>query len=87
MIIVYTDYENVEKDGQIVEVPGIKIGSGNGYLSDLAFVGEKERDDLCEHIHNTLIHVTEDEKNFWNNKLNVDDSQEVLDNVLIFNRN
>ena len=99
-IIVYDDYETktytVEEYGQIVtktvNIPNIKIGSGNAYVQDLVFVDQKTRDILMEHINNQEIHVTLQEKVFWNNKINVDDSYEVAheelqDETLILNRN
>ena len=87
VIVVYTDYETITEDGITKYYPAIKIGSGNGYLSDLAFIGGSERDTLLEHITNTEIHVTSADKLNWNNKLNVDDSQEVINESLILNRN
>ena len=99
-IIVYDDYEiktyTVEEYGEIVtktvQIPNIKVGTGNAYVQDLAFVDEKTRDILMEHIHNHDIHVTLQEKVFWNNKINVDDSEDIAsgeleDETLILNRN
>jgi len=99
-VIVYTDYETktytVEEYGQTVtktvEIPNIKIGTGNAYVQDLAFVDEKTRDLLIEHIHNQDVHTTLQEKLFWNNKINVDDAEEQItgeleDETLIINRN
>jgi len=99
-VIVYTDYETktytVEEYGQTVtktvEIPNIKIGTGNAYVQDLAFVDEKTRDLLIEHIHNQDVHTTLQEKLFWNNKINVDDAEEQItgeleDETLILNRN
>ena len=99
-VIVYEDYETktytVEEYGQTVtktvNIPNIKIGTGNAYVQDLAFVDEKTRDILMEHIRNQDIHVTLQEKVFWNNKINVDDAQERIsgeleDETLILNRN
>ena len=68
-IIIYTDYETKVIDGQAVNIPGIKVGSGNAYVQDLAFVGELEREIILEHIHDTGIHVSSAEKRIWNNKL------------------
>ena len=82
-LIIYTDYKSV--DGK--DVPGIKVGSGNGYVQDLAFVSEADSDALFEHINNTNIHVSAAEKERWNGKLNVTDNQEVVEETLIFNRN
>lgn len=44
-------------------------------------------DELLTHIQNNNIHVTSQEKEFWNNKLNVTDFQEVTNETLIFHRN
>lgn len=95
-IIVYDDYKTktYEDDGEIKTkmIPGIKIGSGNAYVQDLAFVDDDLRDKLMEHIENEQIHVTLGEKIFWNNKVNIDDadeviSEELVEETLIFNRN
>ena len=74
-IIVYTDYRQVEKDGQLVDVPGIKIGSGNAYVQDLMFAGESQVDiEIKEHILNKDIHTNLEEKDYWNNKVGIDES-------------
>lgn len=99
-VIVYTDYETktyeVEEYGEkvtkTVEIPNIKVGTGNAYVQDLAFVDEKTRDILMAHIQDHDIHVTLQEKFFWNNKINVDDAEEQVsgeleDETLILNRN
>lgn len=98
-VIVYEDYETktytVEEYGETVtktvNIPNIKIGTGNAYVQDLAFVDEKTRDMLMEHINNYDIHVTLQEKNFWNNKVNIDDVYEQIhheleDETLVFTR-
>lgn len=86
-IIIYSDHGSVEIDGETVAVPAIKIGSGNGYVQDLAFVGQDYTNLLLSHIGDTVMHVTPEEKAFWNNKLNVTDNREVVDETLIFHRN
>lgn len=98
-IIVYDDYQTrtytVEEYGQAVtktvKIPGIKIGNGNAYVQDLAFVDEELRDKLIAHIENSELHTTISEKMFWNNKINVDDTYDVAhdelkDEVLILTR-
>ena len=99
-VIIYTDYETktytVEEYGETVtktvEIPNIKIGTGNAYVQDLAFVDETTRDILMAHIQDHDTHVTLQEKIFWNNKINVDDAEEQItgeleDETLILNRN
>lgn len=99
-VIIYEDYETktyiIEENGKTttktINIPNIKIGTGNAYVQDLAFVDEKTRDMLMEHVINQDIHVTLGEKVFWNNKINVDDAEEMItgeleDETLILNRN
>ena len=94
-IIVYNDYKTktytVEEYGETVTktalIPNIKIGTGKEYVQDLPFVDADLRDTLMEHIANQELHTTLQEKAFWNNKINVNDAAEVVENALIFNRN
>lgn len=90
-LIIYNDYKIVQRevDGEVktIQIPGIKIGDGRAYVQDLPFVDEELRDKIMTHINNPNIHVTLQEKLFWNNKLNVDDNAELVDGALIFNRN
>lgn len=99
-VIVYSDYETktytIQEYGETVTktvlIPNIKIGTGNAYVQDLAFVDEITREMLIEHIHNQEVHTTLAEKLFWNNKINVDDAQEQItgeleDETLVLNRN
>ena len=86
-IIVYTDYKTTEVDGQTVNVPGVKIGTGNGYVQDIVFLDQADSDALIAHMADNDVHITTAERDFWNNKLNVADLQEVVGETLIFNRN
>ncbi len=86
-IIVYTDKSSKEVDGETVYIPGIKVGSGNAYVSDLAFVGDEVADSLLAHINDNVRHITAEERSSWNNKLNVDDNFEVDETTLVLNRN
>ena len=56
-------------------------------MQDLPFVDADLRDMLMKHIANQELHTTLQEKAFWNNKINVNDAAEVVENALIFNRN
>lgn len=61
-IYIYSDRRQDEAGNNL---PGIKIGDGNAYLIDLPF----QDDVLFAHIEDVTIHVTQEEKNFWNNKV------------------
>ena len=75
-IIVYSDRSVV--DGH--NVPGIKIADGMAYVVDLPFVGEDIEKALLDHIHDVEAHITNEERQFWNNKLNyeIDEHEEIL---------
>ena len=85
MIVVYTNAGEIENDDQTINIPRIKIGDGNTYCIDLPFVDEHILNKLENHINDSNIHVTPQEKNFWNNKINIDNF--LLDENLIFTRN
>lgn len=56
----YTDYQNVGG----VNIAGLKLGDGTSYLIDLPFVDAQ----FQEHISDTIVHITQQEREFWNNK-------------------
>lgn len=73
-ICVYTDFKVVDN----VAYPNIKIADGTSYIIDQPFVAQSVMDDLQEHMDNTAIHVTTEEKNFWNNKVRCYNNGETL---------
>lgn len=98
-VIVYEDYDTrtytVEQNGETITetvlIPNMKIGTGNAYVQDLAFVDESVRNLLLAHINNQEIHVALGDRIFWNNKINVDDTYEQIsgeleDETLVLNR-
>lgn len=79
-IYVYTDYKQTQ-DGYYIA--GVKVGDGSAYIVDLPF-----SDMLMEqHMTDATIHVTPEDKEFWNNKINVVDDMQLVNGTLIFNRN
>lgn len=77
-IIIYTDRDHIEVDGQLVDVPAFKVGDGNAYVVDLPFTDAATVQAMINHINDTSVHVTQQEKQFWNNKLNYSMSGENL---------
>lgn len=61
-IYVYTD---LRTDSQGRKIAGIRVGDGKAYLSDLPFLDEL----YFEHINDTTKHITNEEREFWNNKV------------------
>lgn len=64
-IYVYTDHKTMEDDeGNIVLVPGVKVGDGKAFLIDMPFIDAV----MDAHINDMDIHVTPEQKRFWDNK-------------------
>ena len=87
-IIIYTDHGQIDDGyGNMINVPGIKIGDGSAYLIDLPFVGAEERyailSELRNHTSDWSIHVSTADRIRWDNTLNYS----VNDGNLILNRN
>lgn len=67
-IYVYSDYAmTTDEHGQTVFVPGVKIGDGKAFLVDLPFADVL----MDDHIHDTDVHITPEERRIWNNKVSV----------------
>lgn len=65
-VYVYVDHQTkTDEEGKEIWIPGIKIGDGKAYLIDLPFSDEL----MIAHINDLGIHVTAEEKKFWNNKV------------------
>ena len=78
-IYIYSDWK---QDDQGNNIAGMKIGTGNAYLIDLGF---KEQI-FYDHIMDVVKHVTQEEREFWNNKVTCFEST-VEGELLIFTKN
>lgn len=58
-------YTNYTQDDEGNDIPAFKVGDGMAYLIDIPFTEEK----FWEHIGNMEIHITQEEREFWNNKV------------------
>ena len=68
-IYIYTDYTTITSNGEIKNVPNIKIGDGNAYLIDNPFITTSIEDLLQSHIGDNIKHITDDERALWNGKV------------------
>lgn len=62
----------VPMEGELIiytDIPAIKVGDGMAYAVDLPFVTDDMRDEFLAHMQDTVIHITQDEREFWNNKV------------------
>lgn len=68
VLYIYIDYQIKDNgDGTFTYTPGIKVGDGTSYLIDMPFVGA-DNPIIEEHIRDNTIHVTAEEREFWNKK-------------------
>ena len=72
-IYIYSDFQMIQ--GNIL-IPGLKIGDGNAYLIDLPFITDALAQNILSiiqmlnaHINNPDVHITPEERIFWNNKV------------------
>lgn len=74
--IIVPNKSTIEKDGNIYNVPGIKIGDGISTFAELSYVGDDAIDLIINHINDDSRHITDADRERWNNK--------VLDHKLTF---
>ena len=88
VLYIYTDYKIIEQDGKEYLLPGLKIGDGTSYLVDLPFINDGDNsvfnNMLLNHMNDNTIHITENERIFWNNKLNYE--SQLINETLVLNR-
>ena len=68
VVYIYSNYMTIEDQaGNQTVVAGIKIGDGSSYLIDLPYITDAATYLIVSHVSNAGIHVTQAEKEFWNN--------------------
>lgn len=80
-VVIYSDGNTSITDGIMYVSPAFKIGDGETYLIDLPYAYSNN---FQGHIDNTNIHVSAEDRAFWDNKLNLDDV--VINETLLLNR-
>lgn len=87
VLYIYTDYKHArDESGKEMDIfiPGIKIGDGITYLIDLPFLNDTEFEKFFwDHVNNNIIHITAEQREFWNNKLNYEISDEDIENLIL----
>lgn len=82
-IYIYSDHQEIiDELGNKYYIPGIRIGDGKAYLIDLPFLSDALTEAFYDHITNTSIHISAEERDFWNNKvssyLDADDHENLV---------
>lgn len=88
VLYIYTDYKTIEQDGKSYFLPGLKMGDGKSYLIDLPFINNgidsQFEQVILDHLNNKIIHISPEERSFWNNKLNY--QSQLINETLVLNR-
>ena len=67
-VYIYRDHRTKsDGNGGTINIAGFKLGDGQAYVVDLPFLNVDE-ETFNEHVNNSLIHITDAERTFWNNK-------------------
>lgn len=74
ILYVTTDYKTVTKDETTYNIPAFKLGDGNAYVVDLPYATVDE-ETFLSHVNDKVIHITQAEREFWNNKNRVEIDQ------------
>lgn len=87
-IYVYSDrYSYVDDVGNLILIPGLKVGDGSAYLIDLPFTDADTIRTLAEHIKDNVRHITQEERTFWNNKVSSYVNQDDTENLVLSKTN
>ena len=71
-IVIFTDlYKRTNSEGVEITSAGIKVGDGNTKIEQLPFIDWF----YLDHINDKNIHVTSEQKKFWNNKITCEVSE------------
>lgn len=93
---VYSDHKQVtDADGNITNIPAIKIGDGVSFLTSLPFIGggsydesseelEEIAETVEEHIADSAIHVSDEDRSCWNGKVEARIDDENPEKLVIF---
>lgn len=87
-LYIYSDYQTItDQQGNPIQVPGIKVGDGVSYLIDSPFMSDVIMESILNHINDTVVHITAQEREFWNNKVTGFLSGDNTENLVLSKRN
>ena len=74
-LVIFTDlYKRTNSEGVEITSAGIKVGDGNTKIEQLPFIDWF----YLDHINDKNIHVTKEQKTFWDNKITCKVDDETL---------
>lgn len=85
-IYIYVDAVITGPNGEQITTPQVKVGTGNAWLDNLRFITQPTAELLQQHMADNERHVNPGEREYWNNKINIDPDNAVENETLLINR-
>lgn len=83
-VYVYSDYEYiVDENDNRTPIAGVKIGDGSSYLIDMPFASGATSSIVLNHLADNVIHITPQEREFWNNKVSSFIRSDDMENLVL----
>lgn len=83
-IYIYSDATTVTDEyGNEIPVSSIKIGDGTSYLIDMPFLTGGSSQIIMDHLSNNAIHVSESDRELWNNKVTAYLLEDDIENLVL----
>ena len=87
-IYIYKDYfVRYDEHDNAISSPALKIGDGLSYLIDMPITVSDVSDIVLEHINNAVMHVSENDRTFWDNKSSAYLEPDVSETLVLSNTN
>lgn len=87
-IYIYKDYfVRYDEHDEPICSPALKIGDGVSYLIDMPIAASDVSDIILEHINDAVVHVSENDRTFWNNKSSAYLEPDMSETLVLSNTN
>ena len=84
VVYIYSDATSIEDEyGNVTPVASIKVGDGTSYLMDMPFITSGSSSVIMEHLANGVIHISELDREFWDNKVSAYLDGNDLENLVL----
>lgn len=84
VVYIYSDaIIGVDEFGNQIPLASIKVGDGTSYLIDMPFITGGSSEIILDHLANGVIHVSELDREFWDNKVSAYLAEDDHENLVL----
>ena len=84
VVYIYSDATSEEDEfGNVIPIASIKVGDGTSYLIDMPFITGGSSQIILDHLADNEIHVSELDREFWDNKVSAYLDGQDLENLVL----